>query len=263
MSTSRAQIIATIGPASESIETLTAMLDAGMDIARLNFAWDACDGHEDHIQMLRSLPRHVPIIQDLPGPRIQHEHGHEHNTTLPGFTDGDAELIACAATHRLEWVAVSFVRDASDIERCRSAIANIGSTAHIIAKIERPEALEHLDEIIAAADAVMVARGDLGQNIPIEQVPFVQADIINRCNTAHKPVIVATQMLMSMTENSEPTRAEVTDIAEAIMQGADAVMLSEESAVGKHPALAVATMEKVVLESERHRDSAKPINPLS
>lgn len=263
MNTSRAQIIATIGPASESIETLTAMLDAGMDIARLNFAWDACDGHEDHIQMLRSLSRPVPIIQDLPGPRIQHEHGHEHNTALPGFTDGDAELIACAATHRLEWVAVSFVRDASDIERCRVSIAGHGATSRIIAKIERPEALEHLDEIIAAADAVMVARGDLGQNIPIEQVPFVQADIITRCNAAHKPVIVATQMLMSMTENSEPTRAEVADIAEAIVQGADAVMLSEESAVGKHPALAVATMEKVVLESERHRDSTKPINPLS
>lgn len=262
MSTSRAQIIATIGPASENAEVLAAMLDAGMDIARLNFAWDTCDGHEEHVRLLRALPRRIPIIQDLPGPRIQHEHGHGHDDTRAGFTDEDAELIVCAAQHGFEWVAVSFARDAHDIEQCRSTIARAGSASRVIAKIERPEALERLDEIIAAADVVMVARGDLGENIPIERVPFVQADIVARCRAAHKPAIVATQMLFSMTENSEPTRAEVTDVAEAIMQGADAVMLSEETAAGKHPVLAVATMEKIVLESEHNRSAEKPINPL-
>lgn len=263
MSTSRAQIIATIGPASENAETLGAMLDAGMDIARLNFAWDTCDGHEDHVRTLRSLPRHVPIIQDLPGPRVQHEHGHGHDASLAGFTDDDAELIACAVHHHFEWIAVSFVRDGRDIERCRDVITTKGGISRIIAKIERPEALEHLDEIIAAADAVMVARGDLGENIPIEDVPFVQADIVSRCAAAHKPVIVATQMMFSMTDHTEPTRAEVTDVAEAIMQGADAVMLSEETAIGKYPALTVATMEKIIIESEHHRDEKKPINSLS
>ena len=263
MNPTRTQIIATIGPASENVETLTAMLDAGMDIARLNFAWDACDGHEGHVQMLRSLPRHVPILQDLPGPRIQSEHGHTHDASLPGFTDGDAELIAYAAQHSFEWIAVSFVRDADDIERCREAIAKHNARSRIIAKIERPEALDRLGEIIDAADAVMVARGDLGQNIPIERVPFVQADIIDRCNRVGKPVIVATQLLASMVANTEPTRAEVTDVTDSVLQGADALLLADETAIGKHPALAVATMEKIILESERHLRTDAPINTLS
>jgi len=121
-----------------------------------------------------------------------------------------------------------------------------------MAKVERAEALENIESIVAVSDAVMLGRGDLGQNIPIEQVPFAEALVVHTCNTAGKPVIVATQMLESMVNNAEPTRAEVTDIAYAIILGADAVMLSEESALGKFPVEAVAVMEKVAVEAEKY-----------
>ncbi len=154
---------------------------------------------------------------------------------------------------------MSFVASARDVEHCREVIKQIGPRLigpgpKIIAKIERKAAVEKIDEIIAAADAVMVARGDLGSEVPLEEIPFIQKMIIAKANAAGKPVVVATQMLLSMTERTEPTRAEVTDVEEAIMSGADAVMLSEETASGRFPVEAVAMMERSIAEAERHED---------
>ena len=123
-----------------------------------------------------------------------------------------------------------------------------------MAKVERQEALDNIDGIVEAADAIMIGRGDLGQNIPIEKVPFVQEMIIKKCKAAKKPVITATQMLLSMVDNPTPTRAEVTDVCYAILLGSDAVMLSEETARGKYPVEAVAIMERIILEAERQGD---------
>ena len=132
----------------------------------------------------------------------------------------------------------------------------------IIAKIERHEAVKNLDEIIAETDLVMVARGDLGDEVPIERMPFIQHHIVKVCKKAGKPVIVATQMMLSMVDNPEPTRAEVTDVANAILQGADAIMLSEETAKGKYPFQAVSIMEKIAVEAEREMGHDAVFNSL-
>lgn len=255
---SRAQIVATIGPASAGPDMLCTLINNGMDVARLNFAWIDCPKGEEWIDLVRegaaSCNRTTKIIADLPGPRVQHEGGHGYDASLASvITPRDEETLLLCAQKNVEYVALSFVGSAADIEQCRALIAYNGGSQKIIAKIERTAALEHLDEIIAAADGVMVARGDLGSEVPLEEIPFIQKRIVERAKAAGKPVIVATQMMLSMTEHSEPTRAEVTDVEEAIMQGADAVMLSEETASGKFPAEATAMMERAVAEAEKHR----------
>jgi pyruvate kinase len=141
-------------------------------------------------------------------------------------------------------------------------VRSFGGTQKIMAKIERKDAVDAIDEIIAVSDAVMVARGDLGSEFPLEEIPFIQARIIEKCRKAKKPVVTATEMLLSMTERERPTRAEVTDVANAILQGSDAVMLSEETASGHYPALAVGMMEKIVLEAERHLGKGHTVSPL-
>lgn len=161
----------------------------------------------------------------------------------------------------VDYVAMSFVGNAQDILKLRDEMKKNGKIIPIIAKIERKIALDNIDEIIKTADAIMIARGDLGNEIPLEQIPFIEKDIIEKCKKAKKPVIVATQMMFSMTENPLPTRAEVTDVAYAIINGADAVMLSEESATGHHPLEAVEMMERGILEAERHLKKVE-INPL-
>ena len=156
----------------------------------------------------------------------------------------------------------SFVATSKDIIKCQEIIRENNGKQKVIAKIERAIALENLDGIIDLADAVMIARGDLGNNIPIEKIPFVQTDIVSKCNIVGKPVIVATQMMLSMTNNQEPTRAEVTDVAEAVLEGADCVMLSEETASGAYPVEAVMVMEKIILEAERHLNRKTGFNHL-
>jgi pyruvate kinase len=171
--------------------------------------------------------------------------------SLPCLTDKDRRDLAFALDHDLDWVGLSFVRSARDIIELKHLIQAQGKHARVVAKIEKPEALQVIDDIIREADALMVARGDLGVEIPMEQVPLIQKDLIRRCLARHRPVIVATQMMESMINSITPTRAEVNDVANAVLDHADAVMLSAETSVGKHPVEVVRTMNRILLEMEK------------
>jgi pyruvate kinase len=170
----------------------------------------------------------------------------------PSLTEKDSEDLEFALNHDCDAIAVSFVRTAEDVTLVRNRVAAHGSNTWIIAKLEKPQAVEHLDAILQVADGIMVARGDLGVEVPPEKVPAIQKFIIRRAAEYFKPVITATQMLESMIENPRPTRAEVSDVANAIYDGTDAVMLSGESAVGKYPVESVEMMARIVTETERH-----------
>jgi pyruvate kinase len=171
---------------------------------------------------------------------------------VPSLTDKDSDDLEFALKNGVDAVAVSFVRTAEDVRLVRNRVSAFGSETWIVAKLEKPQAIEHLDAILAAADAIMVARGDLGVEMPPESVPAIQKQIIRRAAELRKPVITATQMLESMIENPRPTRAEVSDVANAVYDGTDAVMLSGESAVGKYPVAAVAMMARIVADAECH-----------
>jgi pyruvate kinase len=267
MKKSKAQIVATLGPVSSNEKMLKGMIEHQLDVVRLNFSWSDIVTHTMQIELVRKLEREsgrrIPIIVDLPGPRVQGKEGHTYNHHIVhSVTKHDEEFIRFAAEQGVEYVAVSFVGNADDIVMCRQLIEKNHGTQKIIAKIERKVALEFLDEIIAASDAVMVARGDLGNEVPLEQIPFIQEKIVGKSKAAGKPVIVATQMMLSMMNNPLPERAEVTDVENAVFQGADAVMLSEETAEGKYPVESVAMMEKIILETERHMEGREKLNPL-
>eukprot|EP01132_Coremiostelium_polycephalum_P000194 gene194-258_t len=169
----------------------------------------------------------------------------------PSMTEKDREDLAFGLQQDVDWVALSFVRKPQDIIELKALIQQAGKKTKVIAKIEKPEALEHLPGIIAAADALMVARGDLGIEIAMEKVPLVQKDIVRLCHQAGKPVIIATQMMESMIENPLPTRAETNDVANAVIDGADALMLSGETAMGKYPVKVVTEMKKTILAVEQ------------
>ena len=168
----------------------------------------------------------------------------------PTLTDEDRAQVVWLGTQGVDFVGLSFVRSPSDVGDLRRALAEAGSSAQVVAKIERPEALDHLEAIVDAADAVMVARGDLGVEIDIARVPVVQKQIIEACNARRVPVITATQMLESMRLSSRPTRAESSDVAHAILDGCDALMLSGETAVGQYPVQAVEVMSRIARETE-------------
>jgi len=174
------------------------------------------------------------------------------------LTEKDLEDIRFGATQDFDYVAVSFVQTAADIEHVRSILQSLGSTAKIIAKIETKLAIDNIEAIVQAVDVVMVARGDLGVETPLETVPVVQRRVTALCRKYAKPVIVATQMLVSMVDHPEPTRAEVSDVATAVFTGADAVMLSEETANGKYPLEAVQVMKRVVTYTEQHAAAEVP-----
>ncbi len=173
---------------------------------------------------------------------------------LPALTDKDIEDIHFAIKSSFDFIAASFVRNADAIRQIRRILDEAGSRIQIIAKIENAQGIENIDEIIEAADGIMVARGDMGVEIPVEKVPSVQKMIIKKCSDACKPVITATQMLDSMIRNPRPTRAEVTDISTAILEGTDVIMLSGETAMGKYPVEAVRTMVRIAEETEAHMD---------
>ena len=169
---------------------------------------------------------------------------------LEAVTDRDLKHLDFGIAQGVDWVAVSFVRTAQDVWRVKNHIGEAGLTIPVMAKIEKHEALEHIDDILTVADGIMVARGDLGIEVPLEEVPMIQKDLIARANRASKPVVTATQMLGSMISSARPTRAEVTDVANAILDGTDAVMLSGESARGEYPLEAVRTMATIALQVE-------------
>jgi len=327
----RTKIVCTIGPASQSPEIVQKLVQAGMNVARLNFSYGDFGFHEEIIRNLRYASRTVAILADLPGPkmrigtiqdepvelktgdtfilttedvpgsssrasvtfrelpgtvkagdtlflndgfiqlRVQSVQGSDvacivitggelrsrKGLNLPGirlgisaFTRRDHECLKFAAQHGIDAVSQSFVETGDDIRTARKAASEMGYYPLIIAKIERSNALEHLDDILEAADGIMIARGDLGVEIPIERMAVVQKELARRANLLGKPVIVATQMLESMTVNRRPTRAEATDVANAILDGADCVMLSEESAMGRYPVESTFMLARISAASE-------------
>jgi len=186
---------------------------------------------------------------NLPGVKI----------SAPALTEKDKRDLALGIKNDVDYVAISFVRQAADVEQARSAIADLGGSAPVIAKIEKREAVDDLNAIVAAADGVMVARGDLGVELPTEEVPTLQKRIIQTANAAGKAVITATQMLESMVDNPRPTRAEASDVANAIVDGTDAVMLSAETALGRYPVESVETMARIAVYTEEHLSHRDPV----
>jgi pyruvate kinase len=334
----KTKIVATIGPASESPEMLALLINAGINVARLNFSHGDFSRHAEIIRRIREAARatgrRVAIMADLPGPKMrlgkidsepiqlspgahftltnenivgnaQHASvsfeplphvvkpgdrlflndglvqlvvervvGNDVECTvavggelrsrkglnLPGinlgisaFTEHDRACLEFALQAGVDAVSQSFVERAADIETVRAAASKMRSQVFIIAKIERSAALAHYDEILAAADGIMVARGDLGVEVPIEKIAHTQKQLIAKANLAGKSVITATQMLESMIASRLPTRAEATDTANAILDGTDCVMLSGESAMGKFPEGAVAMLAKIAAFTETHR----------
>ncbi len=179
------------------------------------------------------------------------------NVSLPSLTVKDKRDLEFAISQKVNWVALSFVRSGNDIVELRKEIELLTQDTfrpRIIAKIEKPEAVKNMDEIIAATDGIMVARGDLGVELPLEQVPLVQKTLVSKCVSASKPVIIATQMMEGMISNIRPTRAEVNDVANSVLDGADAVMLSGETSVGMFPVEVIQTMKKIITEVEEFQD---------
>jgi len=334
----KTKIVCTIGPASASREVMEQMIQAGMNIARLNFSHGDFASHEKTIENLRaasrSTGRRLAIMADLPGPKMRigqfskepvelrigdpftlttedivgdpsrvsvsfsrlpqavkpgdrlylndgfiqlevvkvdgaevrcrvlvgGELRSKKGLNLPGidlgiraFTEQDHRWLVFAKEQSLDAVSQSFVEGAADIAAVRKAAADLNYHPFIIAKIERSRALDRIEEILEVTDGIMIARGDLGVEIPIEQIAVVQKRLMRLANMRAKPVITATQMLESMTDNRRPTRAEATDVANAILDGTDCVMLSGESAMGKYPVDAVAMLAKIAAATEPRR----------
>lgn len=333
----KTKIIATVGPACNSYEGIMGLVNAGVDVFRLNFSHGKHEAHAEVIDIITKIneqfPFNIAILADLQGPKLRigevenngvelhtgdvirftgekclgnkervylsypnfhndvkvgekiliddgkievliseiHEN-HDVSATvtvpgllsskkginlpetkisLPALTEKDLADIDFIIGQNIDWVALSFVRSPEDILGLREILKAKGSNAKIIAKIEKPEALECLREIILASDAIMVARGDLGVELPVEQIPMIQKNIIRKCIHRAKPVIIATQMMESMIDRVKPNRSEITDVANAVLEGADAVMLSGETAMGQHPTLVVETMSKIIAEVEK------------
>ncbi len=173
--------------------------------------------------------------------------------SMPSLTEKDTNDLAFALKHNIEWIGLSFVRSAKDIVELKQLIKKEGKLSQVIAKIEKPEAIEDIDNIIEETDAIMVARGDLGVEVPMEQVPLLQKEIVKKCLRAAKPVIIATQMMESMITSISPTRAEVNDVANAVLDGADALMLSAETSVGKYPIRVIQAMTKIIEQIEESK----------
>ncbi len=180
--------------------------------------------------------------------------------SVPALSDKDEEDLRFALALGVDYIALSFVRDAADVEDVRRVMREVGNLLPVIAKIEKPQAIDNIDEIIAAFDGFMVARGDLGVECPLEEVPFLQKQIVEKARRNAKPVIVATQMLESMITSPSPTRAEANDVANAVLDGADAVMLSGETSVGDHPIHTVETMARIITATERHAMEQKGVS---
>lgn len=206
------------------------------------------------VKVKRVLDNHDVEVEVTMGGIISSKKGvnlPDTKISLPALTEKDFIDLEFIIEQKLDWVALSFVRSVKDLAILRDKLNEKESKTKIIAKIEKPEALQNIRDIIVESDGIMIARGDLGVELPIEQVPLIQKQIIRKCLHRAKPVIVATQMMESMIDRIKPNRSEITDVANAVLEGADAVMLSAETATGMHPTLVVETMRKIIMEVER------------
>lgn len=254
----KTKIIATLGPATHTEEVLSKMVPF-LDMVRLNFSWGTHEDMADLIERVRKVSevsgKKISIIQDLSGPRKQDAGGHHFaDGVTEVITEKDLDDLSFGISHDVDYVALSYVGSADDITKLRDHMERLGKIIPIIAKIERKEAVEDIDEIIEKSDAIMIARGDLGQAYPIEEVPFIENKILKLCVSKNKFVIVATEMMLSMVEKDRPTRAEVTDVTFAVSNGASAVMLSEETTEGHHPLEVVEEMDKIIRNAESHSE---------
>jgi pyruvate kinase len=231
----KTKIIATVGPASKKADIINQLIQSGVDIFRFNLKHNTPTGHGRNIDEVRKvaqrLGRTVQVLIDLPH---------------PSFLKGSGLVLE----KKPDYVALSHVKKASDVIGFKKICKKNKITTNVIAKIETNESLNHFAKILNKTDSIMIARGDLGKTIPIEQVPFVQKEIVLACNESEKMVIVATEMLLSMVSSKKPTRAEASDVANAVLEGSDAVMLSEETAIGENPVEAVRVMNKIITEAE-------------
>jgi len=208
------------------------------------------------LKVIEKVDDHTLLTQVVNGGLLKSNKGFnlpQSNLSVPSLTEKDIADLDFGLKHNVEWVGLSFVRKAEDIINLKKRIKDAGSTARVVAKIEKPEAVENIDAIIQATDAIMVARGDLGVEIAQQKVPLIQKEIVDKCIKAAKPVIIATQMMESMIENPRPTRAEVNDVANAVLDGADAVMLSAETSIGRYPEKVVSIMSKIIDDVEQNR----------
>jgi pyruvate kinase len=238
------KIVCTLGPASSSPSVVERMLKGGMDIARLNLAHGTLEEHSQLISEVRLLSQKLKlptgILLDLPGLKRR----------VGDIKAVFNEHLEFADSQKVDFVALSFISSAQQVKEVKTLLKNMNVYMPIIVKIEQARALEQSGAILEVGDGIMVARGDLALEISIEKVPLAQKQLIKEANRCGKPVITATQMLESMVQSTTPTRAEATDVANAILDGTDAVMLSEETAIGSHPIEATEMMAKIALEAE-------------
>lgn len=253
------KILSTIGPSSKDVNTLTKMIKAGMNIARLNFSHGTHESHDESIKNIHKAIKitntDIKIMLDLHGPMIYHKNGRSFQKEVSSFTEKDKGDTLFGIEQKVDYIALSGTKDTKDVWAIKNFLKEHNSKIPIVAKIETKEALRNIKSILEISDMIMVARGDLATDIPLEKVPFAQKTIVELSNRARKPVIVATEMLKSMVSELHPTRAEITDVANAILDGANIIMLSEETAVGKYPVETISIMRKIAKEAENY-----PIN---
>jgi pyruvate kinase len=239
-----AKIVCTLGPASSSPEVIKRMLEGGMDVARFNLAHGTLKEHSQIISEVRSLSQRlklpVGILLDLPGLKL----GHGDIRAVFG------QHLDFALTEGADFIALSFISSVRQVREVKQLLRKMKADIPVIVKIEEARALEEIGALLEVGEGIMVARGDLALDISIEKVPTAQKQLIGEANRRGKPVITATQMLESMVRSSSPTRAEATDVANAVLDGSDALMLSEETATGGYPVEATETMVRVALEAE-------------
>ncbi len=239
------KVVCTLGPASNTPSTIEKMLAAGMDVARLNFNYGTLEEHSRLIADIRAASQKLAlptaILVDLPGFKK-----HPDASIKQAF----APYLEFVQQQNIDYVALSFISNARQVRAVKTLLKSMCYDIPLIVKIEKAPALEDSEAILDIADGIMVARGDLAIQISIEKVPLAQKQLIKAANRRGKPVITATEMLESMVRSPTPTRAEATDVANAVLDGTDALMLSEESAIGKFPVKTVETMVKIALEAE-------------